>query len=179
MTNESAKLVYEVIKTRRSVRSFTEEIPPKSFFDQLVDVGRWAPTPGNVQSWRFVTVRDPTTISILRDVSPGFPKQATCAIVLCSDSRDVEQYAGTTRQLFVAEEASMAAQNMLLMAHAMGFGSCIVGSFSRAGLSGILEIPDHIEPVLIVALGVPSQQPSAPERKPLDSITYEETCQVN
>jgi nitroreductase len=169
--------IIDVIRTRRSVRAYAEAVPPKAFLEQLIEVGRWAPTPGNMQSLRFVTIRNPANLSVLRDVSPGFPRPATSAIVICSDARDAERYSGTTRLAFVAEEASMAAQNMLLVAHAMGFGSCLVGSFSRAGVARALRLPEDVEPVLIVAVGVPSQQPLPPPRKPVESIVYDEMYQ--
>jgi len=69
---------------------------------------------------------------------------------------------------------AMAAQNMHLMAHVMGYGSCSVDSFSAAGVTAMLELPKHVEPILIVALGIPSQQPPVPTRKALDSITHHE-----
>ena len=175
MTDTRAQDIYDVIRERRSVRTYTDESPPAELLDRLVDVGRWAPTPSNVQSWRFVTVREPANVSILKNLSPGFPKQATAAVVICSEKRDVERFAGATRQMLVAQEAAMAAENMHLMAHAMGYGSCAVASFSPAGVAAMLELPEHVEPILVVALGIPSRQPPAPVRKPLETITHHET----
>ena len=167
MIDERAQIVYEVIRARRSLRTYSEKAPPASLLDRLVDAGQWAPTPSNAQSRRFVTVRDSGDLS-------GLPKQATAAIVICSDKRDVKGFAGITGHVLQAEEAAMAAQNMHLMAHVMGYGSCSVASFSAAGVTAMLELPKHVEPILIVALGIPSRQPPAPTRKPLDSITHHE-----
>ena len=174
MADARAHDVYDVIRERRSIRTYTDEPPPASLLDRLVDVGRWAPTPSNVQSWRFVIVQEPANLSILRNLSPGFPKQATAAVVICSEKGDVERFAGTTGQVLVAQEVAMAAQNMHLMAHAMGYGSCAVASFSLGGVMAMLELPEHVEPVLIVALGIPSRQPPPPARKPLETITHHE-----
>jgi len=174
MIDERAQIVYEVIRARRSLRTYSEKAPPASLLDRLVDAGQWAPTPSNAQSWRFVTVRDSGNLSVLKGLSPGLPKQATAAIVICSDKRDVKGFAGITGHVLQAEEAAMAAQNMHLMAHVMGYGSCSVASFSAAGVTAMLELPKHVEPILIVALGIPSRQPPAPTRKPLDSITHHE-----
>jgi len=174
MTDARAQNVYDVIRERRSIRAYTDEPPPASLLDRLVDVGRWAPTPSNVQSWRFVSVQEFANLSVLKNLSPGFPKQATAAVVICSEKGDVERFAGITEQVLVAQEAAMAAQNMHLMAHAMGYGSCAVASFSPAGVTAMLELPEHVVPVLIVALGIPSRQPPPPARKPLETITHHE-----
>ena len=167
----------DVIKQRRSVRTFTETPPPQSCLDILVDVGRWAPTPSNIQSWRFVTVLEQANLVVVRNLAPGFPNQATAAIVVCSNERETDVFSGLNRSVLVGQEAAMAAQNMLLMAHAMGYGSCVVASFSAAAVGLALELPAHIIPVLIVALGTPSSQPVPPERKPLQDISYKEWYQ--
>jgi len=81
------------------------------------------------------------------------------------------------RLILTAEEAAMAVQNMLLMAYSLGFGSCPVASFSKAGIKELLELPDHIYPILLVALGFPDQQPVPPQRKELSRITFWERYQ--
>ncbi len=59
----------------------------------------------------------------------------------------------------------MAVENTLLAAHALGLGACVVKSFSRIALKGILELPERIEPELIVIIGHPKEQPKAPPKK--------------
>ncbi|MEA3356504.1 MAG: nitroreductase family protein [Candidatus Bipolaricaulota bacterium] len=172
-----AEIVYEVIKQRRSVRSYVEDPPPRKLLERLVEVGQWAPSPSNVQSWRFIIVHESGQLSALKNLSPGFPRQATAAIVICSDDHDTQRFSGQMRAGLVAEEAAMAAQNMLLMAHAMDYGSCPVASFSRAGITTLIGLPEHIHPVLIIALGTPDCQPSAPVRRPPAEITHWEDYQ--
>ena len=177
MRDACNEMLKDVIKQRRSVRAFTETPPPQSCLDILVDVGRWAPTPSNVQSWRFVTVLEQANLAVVGNLAPGFPNQATAAIVLCSNERETNAFSGLTRSVLVGQEAAMAAQNMLLMAHAMGYGSCVVASFSEVAVGLALELPAHIIPVLIVALGTPSLQTVPPQRKTLEDITYKECYQ--
>ncbi|MGQ9478343.1 MAG: nitroreductase family protein [Candidatus Bipolaricaulia bacterium] len=66
----------------------------------------------------------------------------------------------------------MAAQNMLLMAYVLGLGSCPVASFSEVGVRELLELPDHLCPILLVALGFPDKYPDPPRRKELSQITF-------
>jgi nitroreductase len=174
---KKSEIVYEVIKRRRSVRSYKEDPPPRELLERLVEVGQWAPSPSNVQSWRFVIVSKPGPLSALKNLSPGFPRQATAAIVICSNDHDTQRFSGQMQAILVAEEAAMAAQNMLLMAHTMDYGSCPVASFSQAGITTLIGLPEHIHPVLIVALGTPDCQPSAPVRRPFANITHWESYQ--
>jgi nitroreductase len=177
MKPDIVEQVYSVIAHRRSVRSYAPQHIPPEQLEQLVEAARWAPSPSNIQSWRFVAVQEPGQLATLTSVSPGFPREATAAIVVCSDQRDVRGCEEALAKILAAEEAAMAAQNILLTAHAMALGSCVVASFSPTGLSELLELPEPVRPILIVAIGVPREQPVAPERKPLSQILSWETYQ--
>jgi nitroreductase len=45
--------VVEAIRTRRSIRVFKTDPVPRRVLQELLDVGRWAPSGGNVQPWYF------------------------------------------------------------------------------------------------------------------------------
>ena len=40
----------------------------------------------------------------------------------------------------------------------MGLGGCMIGNFVRAEVSEALDLPDHLEPLLVVALGKPDEE---------------------
>ena len=48
----------DCIKSRRSVRKFTEEKVPHKVLEQLVELSRWAPSWKNTQIARYVAVED-------------------------------------------------------------------------------------------------------------------------
>ena len=49
----------DCIKSRRSVRKFTEEKVPHEVLEQLVELSRWAPSWKNTQIARYVAVEEP------------------------------------------------------------------------------------------------------------------------
>ena len=49
----------EVLKTRRSVRTYKGEPVPRKIIEDIVDCGRLAATANNMQPWEFVVVTDP------------------------------------------------------------------------------------------------------------------------
>ena len=70
------------------------------------------------------------------------------------------------------QSVGAAVENLLLMAHALGYGTCwmtgpLVGTF---GLERVLGIRDPWRLVAIVPLGVPAQSPPARPRRDLDEI---------
>lgn len=48
----------DCIKSRRSVRKFTEEKVPHEVLEQLVELARWTPSWKNTQIARYVAVED-------------------------------------------------------------------------------------------------------------------------
>jgi nitroreductase len=165
MAIDKSDVLAEVIKGRRSIRSYKDTKVPRELLVKILEAGQWAPSPSNVQSWRFIVVQE-AALSALKDLSPGFPKKATVAIVVCSNTREMQPFDEVT----AAEEAVMAVENMSLMAYSLGLGTCPVVSFSRAGIKTLLEIPDHIRPIILIALGFPDETPVPPARKPLSQI---------
>ena len=54
--------VIEAIQTRRSIRVFKPDPVPRKVLQELLDVGRWAPSGGNAQPWYFeVLAGEPLT----------------------------------------------------------------------------------------------------------------------
>lgn len=52
-------------------------------------------------------------------------------------------------------DAGIAAQTILLSSTEEGFGGCIIMSFKKKQLIDALQIPEHLDPVFIIALGKP------------------------
>jgi len=48
----------DAIKTRRNIREFTGERIPDEDIKKLLDAARYAPSPENLQMWRYVVIRD-------------------------------------------------------------------------------------------------------------------------
>jgi nitroreductase/NAD-dependent dihydropyrimidine dehydrogenase PreA subunit len=57
--------VERLIMNRRSVRNFKEDPVPEPLIRRVLEAGRFAPSAGNHQPWKFVVVTDPQFISEL------------------------------------------------------------------------------------------------------------------
>jgi len=55
--------VEKIIFERRSVRSFKKDPLPDSMINRILEAGRFAPTGGNSQSWKFVVINSPEIIA--------------------------------------------------------------------------------------------------------------------
>lgn len=119
----------DLIKTRRSVRSYTAEPVPEELLDQVLEAGTFAPTGGGHQSPVIVAVTDPETRERLRRLN---------AAVM---GRDTDPYYGAPvivvvladggRGTFV-EDGSCVLENLMLAAHALGLSSCWITASARS-----------------------------------------------
>jgi len=49
---------YDVIQTRRSIRSFKKDLVPKKVLYRVLEAARIAPSASNSQPWKFILVKD-------------------------------------------------------------------------------------------------------------------------
>jgi nitroreductase len=145
----------ELIRTRRVVRAMTGEPVPRDQLERILEAATHAPHAGNRRLQQFVVVDRPSTLRVLRMVSPGMLQHPAAAIVICTDVAKAVQYgfAASSRGLYV--DVGTAGQTMLLAAHALRLGSGPVTSFSKAALGAALNLPPFLRPEMIICLGHP------------------------
>lgn len=166
-------LVLEVIKGRRSVRSFKPDPIPEEHLKLILEAGLWAPSGGNAQPWEFVLVRERQVIDKIRLFSPGLFGDPYALIVLCVNKNRIKRRDESGKQIALMDVA-MAAQNMMLEAYYLGVGSCPIASFNKTAIKELLDMPDHVDPVLMVSLGYPEKWPEPPKRRPFEEVVHYE-----
>lgn len=162
-------VIFEAILGRRSIRRFTDKPIELETLERILEAARWAPSDDNRQRWRFVVVQTPSLVRLVKRLSPGMPAVPACVVAVCSQrTTSPSRFGG---YLAIAD-CAMAAQNILLAAHGFGIGSCVLRSFSSAGIRELLVLPDDVEPELLIALGYPKEIPEPPSRKPLSDVAF-------
>lgn len=165
--------VMQIIKGRRAVRKFKEEGIPTDTLLKILEAGIWAPSGSNIQPWEFIVVMNKETIEKIKLISPGLFGNPVTVIIICIN-KERSKKAGKLGETMAIMDISMAAQNMMLMAYSLGIGSCPIVSFSKIAVKELLEIPEYVEPVLMVSLGYPEFWPKPPKRRPLEEVVHVE-----
>ncbi len=70
-------------------------------------------------------------------------------------------------------DLGIAIQNMVIMATALGLGSCWVRLFNQKELHRALGLPDNLVPVVLLPVGYPAQDPPPRPRLKRDEIIIE------
>ena len=163
----------DVIRSRRSIRAFTNEPVPERLLEELVDLANWAPSAGKLQARDFIVVREPATKRALALAADQVElSQAAVDIVVCTNASRIGKYGDRGRQLFAIQDAAAATENLLLAAHERGLGAVWMGSFDEDAVRGLLGLPDSVRPVALLALGWPAEHPAPPERLPQSKVLH-------
>ncbi len=168
--------VSKAIKERRSVRNYKKDPVPEDDLNEILDAGRWAPSAGNCQPLELVIIRDDDKRKELAKAARGqdFIFEAPVAIVVCANlPRTTKRYGERGKKLYVIQDTAAAIQNMHLMAYALGYATCWVGSFRDREVEGVINAPDHIRALAIISLGKPAEGPRTPPRRNLEEIVHE------
>lgn len=180
--------LFEAIRTRRSVRKYSDKPVEEEKLQGVLEAVRMAPSWANYQCWRLIVVKDKALKEKISDLSyvesffapKGYKAnpskkalaEAPVVIVLCADPAQSGVLWG---QSYYLTDAGIAAQNLMLAARAQGLGSVFVGVYEEEKLKKLLGIPDVIRIVGLFPLGYPlEEKKEGPPRKPLEEICFSE-----
>lgn len=176
------KQLLEAIRTRRTIRQFTDQKVSQDIIDMIFEAGRMAPTGTNAQGTKYVLLEQkkaeceavavgmfskvigagkklvPQLSSMKIDEHFFFKKAPVVIVVLGNDT----------------VSASLAAENMAFMAEACGLGVLFSGFFTTCvNMSGkirkIMGIEKKPKAVTTLVIGYPAvKYHRTPHRKPLN-----------
>lgn len=176
----------EAIMTRRSVRKFEKQQIPDAMLEKIIQAGIYAPSALALQPWAFVVVQDqkfldkvsdyckPIMISLMKDAHDGMSDAFRA--LLESPGYSIFYHAptvivvvGKTGSRFREIDCSLCAENMMLAAHALGIGSCWIGStevaYGNKELMAGFRIPDGFNPVGTIIFGYPAEKSEAHDKR--------------
>jgi nitroreductase len=58
MKEDSVMDVLQAIRERRSIRQYSQEPVSENQLNRILEAGRWAPSRGNSQPWKFILLND-------------------------------------------------------------------------------------------------------------------------
>jgi nitroreductase len=182
MPNESDEFL-AFLRDRRSTRVWSTNQPTSEelvrIAYQMIDAGRWAPSSGNRQAWRFAVMVSSEDKSLLYPIKEVHCYSAPIAIFVGMDS-DAFVFENTNTCMYV--DAGMAMMSMVLLAHRCGLGT-VVNHFGKdliqsrwanrwafKKFSEKMNIPTNVVPVAIINVGIPEFIPPTPPRALIESL---------
>lgn len=162
--NRDLSLV-DIVLSRRSIRSYEKKEIPMDVLNQILEAGRQAPSAANRQPFHFIVVTDE---NIKKEFSKGlfnrFIKNAPLIIVGCANT------SALITGKWAVVDTTIALQNMVIAAWAVGIGSCWIGDYKEKKVKQTLQIPEKWKVVALVSFGYPDEEPKPRKKKPITKL---------
>lgn len=155
----------------------------------IVSAAMPAPSTADVQPWEMVAVRTKeqklgisTAMldSHVRANTGGERRRhwlvdAPLLLVVCLDHvRAKVRFGERGERVFGIQDTGFAIQNMRLVALENGVKSCLLREFDADQMARLLELPGHVEPLILIALGFSSIEPKEMTHLELEDYLHHE-----
>lgn len=173
----------QAINERRSVREYTDEPVSDAALRALIDAAIQAPSAINQQPWCFVVIKDRRLLDRISDRAKAYLLKASLGApahpfrdMLNDPNFDIFYKAPVLIVIGVAqptdwavEDCALAAENLMLAAHAAGLGTCWIG-FAQHWLGtpdgkAALDLPRNCIPIAPIVVGHPRRRAAQVPRK--------------
>ncbi len=194
-----ARLYYEKLDSRRSVRSFSDRPVPREVIAYLIQAASTAPSGAHKQPWTFCAVSDPILKAAIRkaaeeeeyasyhgrmsdrwlqDLQPlgtdwqkPFLEIAPWLIVVCKRVHEHDDK-GKHNNYYVNESVGLACGMLLTAIHDAGLVALTHTPSPMNFLTAILNRPEKERPFLLIPVGYPADDTVVPDlqRKSLEDV---------
>lgn len=197
---EDARAFLERVRTRRSVRDFSDAPVPREVIERCIEAAGTAPNGAHRQPWRFVAVGDPALKRSIREAAEEeerafyggrapqewiqalaplgtdhrkpFLERAPWLIAIFAESHGRAGDGSPVKNYYVTESVGIATGILVTALHLAGLATLTHTPSPMKFLNRILERPDNERPFLLLVVGHPAEGAMVPDiaRKPLDQI---------
>jgi nitroreductase len=180
--------VYEAIRSRRSVRSFSKKKIEDKDLVAILEAARFNTSAGGLHlSPKIIIIRNKRMIKLIMngdgeivfssrirailEKEPQHLQNADTLLVFCADMEAylseyheaiegelTSWYKLKKGELYSVQDADLAASNVILQAHALGIGVCWIGQIHEDKLKELLKIKGNVMPVCLLLMGYPDEE---------------------
>ncbi len=197
---QRAREFHEHLKTRRTVREYSEREVPREIIEECLLTAGTAPSGANQQPWHFAVVTDPAIKKKIREAAEEeerafysgrapdewlealshlgtdehkpFLEIAPYLIVVFAQNHGVKPDGSTVKHYYVTESVGLATGMLIAAVHNAGLVSLTHTPSPMGFLSEVLGRPSNERPFLILVVGYPADDVKVPKitKKTLDEI---------
>ena len=155
---------------RHSPRAMSGAPVPREDLMRVMEAARWAPSSGNGQPWRFVMCELGGTgfaivVANLMGFNQVWAKNAAAFVVVCTETTRVDHEGKVTPRRLAAFDAGAAWMSMALQGKSMGLVLHGMEGFNREVLAPLLKVPEGIDVLAVIAVGLPGVVEDLPADK--------------
>jgi nitroreductase len=157
--------VYDYVIKKLDIREYSQKEIPKDIKLKILEAARSTGSGKNLQHWRFIVVKDKENLKKLADdsITGKWIVNANFAVIVLTDPK----------YPFHLIDAGRVIQNMQIVAWGYGIASCIFTGINKEKLRKDFNIPEDLEPSVVVGFGYPVKKIKGKKnRKPLNELVF-------
>ena len=179
------------IKKRRAIREYQDIGVPDSHVEKMIEAAIMAPSPFNLQPWKFHIIKDRERKKAIRKIYDDSTRKIQLYKKLCLTRVPIYEQdtsflqAATlivpcyeTKTSYARDSLAMAVQNLMLEATSRNIGTVCMGrptrfKSQRQQMRKIAQLEKGYEIPYIIAAGYslkPTEQYEVPERKTIEEV---------
>jgi len=150
----------KLVTNTRCVRRFKKDITiSKKELIEIIDLTRTISSSKNMQPLKYIAISNEDIkkevykplqwAAHLKDWNQSEDEQPSAYILMIND---------TLIDGFAMIDAGISLQTIMLGATAKGYDACTLASIDKVAYKKLFKLPDHLEPMLIIALGIKDEE---------------------
>lgn len=180
------KSVIEVIDNHVSIRKYRDVDILDDILGTIIYAGIRAPSSANLQPYTIVAIKDK---ELKRELSMLCGDQShirECSVFLifvadynrivkAMEQLNIDPFQPNIYSLYIASvDAALAAQNIVVTAESMGYGTCYIGAVQNkpCEIAKLLGLPRYTYPLFGLTIGVPDEAPEKRMRLDINTILH-------
>jgi nitroreductase len=159
--NDPHETVRPLLRVRQ-VREFTAEPVSPDVLDAIVDAARWSGSSQNKQPWRFIVIREPSTLRAIAEAGLPHTRSLTTAAAAIAVVLPHQPGSGVSH----GYDEGRAAERILIAASMLELGAGIswISAESRPAVAALLGLPEDRFVRTIAAIGHPTATARVPKK---------------
>lgn len=173
--------VKDCLKSRRSIRVFTDQSVAPDLISDLIETVSYSPSWKHTQICRYVAVTGALKDRIAEECCADYPhngdiiKGAPLLMIQCfitkrSGFERDGSYSTRREGGWQMYDTGIQAGALCNAAHDLGLGSVILGIFDDRKVAELIHLSENMEVVALIPMGYAAETPNAPRRKSVEDL---------
>ena len=148
----------ELARKRCSVRQYSDRSVEPEKMDYVLEAARLAPSAVNKQPWRILLIESEEKRQQLQSCyNREWFKQAPLYLIVCGNHAESWKRAEDGKD-HVDVDVAILTEHLCLAAAEQGLGTCWVCNFNVARCKQLFNLPEDLEPIVLLPLGYPADE---------------------
>ena len=161
----------ELARKRCSVRQYSDRSVEPEKMDYILEAARLAPSAVNKQPWRSLLIESEEKRQQLQSCyDREWFKQAPLYLIVCGNHEESWKRAEDGKD-HVDVDVAILTEHLCLAAAEQGLGTCWVCNFNVARCKQLFNLPEDLEPIVLLPLGYPADESALEGEKKRKALT--------